>query len=74
MCKTYGYIRVSTFAQREDRQQLALGEYGIPQERIFVDRQSGKDFARPACRRQVKALRKGGHPRRSIVAVVSVPR
>ena len=59
MSRIYGYIRVSTFAQRDDRQQLALREYGIPQERIFVDGQSGRDFARPAYRRLLRALRKG---------------
>ena len=48
MNNIYGYIRVSTISQREDRQWAALGEFGIPRENVFVDKQSGKDFERPA--------------------------
>ena len=44
--KKYGYVRVSTKEQNEDRQVQAMLEYGIPQERIFIDKQSGKDFNR----------------------------
>ena len=43
----YGYIRVSSREQNEDRQFLALREAGVPNERIFRDKQSGKDFERP---------------------------
>ena len=42
----YGYARVSTRCQREDRQLVALAKMGIPRERIYVDKQSGKDFER----------------------------
>lgn len=48
MNNIYGYIRVSTISQREDRQWAALDEFGIPRENVFVDKQSGKDFDRPA--------------------------
>lgn len=48
MNNIYGYIRVSTISQREDRQWAALEEFGIPRENVFVDKQSGKDFERPA--------------------------
>lgn len=48
MNNIYGYIRVSTISQREDRQWAALAEFGIPRENVFVDKQSGKDFDRPA--------------------------
>ena len=48
MNNIYGYIRVSTISQREDRQWAALEEFGIPHENVFVDKQSGKDFDRPA--------------------------
>lgn len=44
--KKYGYVRVSTKEQNEDRQIQAMLEIGIPQERIFIDKQSGKDFNR----------------------------
>ena len=58
MCASYGYVRVSTREQNEDRQILALNEVRIPEENIFVDRQSGKDFGRPMYRQMVKKLRK----------------
>jgi len=44
--KKYGYARVSTKNQNEDRQIKSLLEYGISQERLFVDKVSGKDFNR----------------------------
>lgn len=43
----YGYARVSTKEQNLDRQIIALESFGIPKERIFVEKQSGKDFDRP---------------------------
>ncbi len=58
MCASYGYVRVSTREQNEDRQILALNEVRIPEKNIFVDRQSGKDFGRPMYRQMVKKLRK----------------
>lgn len=42
----YGYARISTREQNERRQLVALQEFGIPKEHIYVDRQSGKDFER----------------------------
>ena len=45
---TYGYVRVTSADQNEDRQMLAMDELTIPTERIFIDKQSGKDFNRPA--------------------------
>lgn len=47
MAKTYGYIRVSTKEQNEDRQVIALEESGIDKQNVFMDKQSGKDFQRP---------------------------
>ena len=44
--KIYGYVRVSTNEQNEDRQVQAMLDIGIPKERIFIDKQSGKDFER----------------------------
>ncbi len=55
----YGYIRVSTVAQRDDRQWLALEDFGIPKKCIFVDKQSGKDFDRPAYTKMMKRLGHG---------------
>ena len=46
----YGYIRVSTTLQNDDRQWLAMDEFGVAREFVFVDKQSGKDFDRPAYR------------------------
>jgi len=46
--KVYGYVRVSTKEQNEDRQLVAMAEFGVPSENIFIDKQSGKDFDRPA--------------------------
>ena len=55
----YGYVRVSSVEQNEERQVLALRERGIGQEDIYMDKQSGKDFERPAYKRMVKKLRAG---------------
>ena len=55
----YGYIRVSTREQNEDRQVIALMEWGIPLTRIFLDKQSGKDFERPQYRRLLRKLKSG---------------
>ena len=54
----YGYIRVSTREQNEDRQLLALKELAIPEKNLFVDKQSGKDFERPQYRKMVRKLKK----------------
>jgi DNA invertase Pin-like site-specific DNA recombinase len=56
---TYGYVRVSTIDQNEDRQMLAMGRLGIPPANIFTDKQSGKDFNRPAYKSLTKKLRPG---------------
>ena len=55
----YGYIRVSTISQRDDRQWIALEDFGIPKKCIFVDKQSGKDFDRPAYTKMMKRLGHG---------------
>ena len=57
--KIYGYIRVSTISQRDDRQWLAMEDFGIPKECVFVDKQSGKDFDRPAYREVMERLAPG---------------
>ncbi len=59
MDDTYGYIRVSTRDQNEDRQRIAMREAGVDEGHIFADRQSGKDFDRPGYRRLMKKLKPG---------------
>ena len=54
----YGYIRVSTREQHEDRQLLALLDVGVPAKNIFIDKQSGKNFERPAYKRLLRRIRK----------------
>lgn len=56
---TYGYVRVSTKGQREDRQLLAMQEFGVPEDHIIVEKQSGKDFARPAYLRLIRSMVSG---------------
>lgn len=58
MANIYGYIRVSTRDQNEDRQLIALRELNIPEKNIFMDKQSGKDFNRPQYKRLVRKLKK----------------
>ncbi len=58
MADTYGYIRVSSRDQNEERQRIALREMNIPARNVFVDKQSGKDFERPAYKRMVRRIRK----------------
>jgi len=55
----YGYIRVSTREQNEDRQLIALREMSIPEENIFMDKLSGKDFNRPQYKKLTKKLKPG---------------
>lgn len=55
---TYGYIRVSSADQCEDRQCIALRDAGVPDAHIYIDKQSGKDFNRPAYRRLIRKLKR----------------
>lgn len=55
----YGYARVSTREQNEDRQMIAMQQFGVAQTHIFLDKQSGKDFNRPAYRRLLNILQEG---------------
>ncbi|MEY8386151.1 recombinase family protein [Oscillospiraceae bacterium 38-13] len=57
MSNTYGYVRVSTRDQNEDRQLMVLREMSVPEQNIFTDKQSGKDFNRPQYKKLVKKLR-----------------
>ena len=55
----YGYIRVSSVDQNEDRQLVAMQELNIPQKNLFMDKQSGKDFDRPNYQKLIKRLKSG---------------
>ena len=57
--KIYGYVRVSSQEQNEDRQLIAMAESGVTRGNIFIDKQSGKDFERPNYKRLMKKLRPG---------------
>lgn len=58
MSKKYGYIRVSAKDQNEERQLIALKELDVNLDRIFMDKQSGKDFQRPQYKKMVRELKK----------------
>lgn len=55
----YGYVRVSSTDQNEDRQMLALSGVGVPRKNIFIDKMSGKDFERPQYQKLLKRLKHG---------------
>lgn len=65
----YGYVRVSTKEQNEARQLDALAAYGIKSKNIFMDKQSGKDFNRPAYKRLIRTVKKG-----DIIVIKSIDR
>lgn len=54
----YGYIRVSSRDQNEDRQLIALKEIGTPEKHIYIDKQSGKDFNRPQYKKLLRKIKK----------------
>ena len=56
---TYGYVRVSSPDQNEYRQLSAMSEFGVSKTNIFLDKQSGKDFNRPAYRRLRNLIKPG---------------
>ena len=57
--KTYGYIRVSSTDQNEERQLVAMRAAQVPEKNVYMDKQSGKDFDRPQYKRLVKKMRPG---------------
>ena len=67
--KMYGYVRVSTREQKEDRQIIAMREFGVAEECIVVEKQSGKDFERPIYKKLVGKLKTG-----DILVVKSIDR
>lgn len=57
MGNLYGYVRVSTREQNEDRQMIAMNGARVPEKNIYIDKQSGKDFNRPMYQRLLRRLR-----------------
>ena len=57
MGNIYGYVRVSDRKQNEDRQIIAMQQREVPEQNIYTDKQSGKDFNRPMYRRLMKKVR-----------------
>ena len=55
----YGYIRVSSTDQNDDRQWIALRQQSVPNHHIYVDKQSGKDFNRPQYKKMIRKLKQG---------------
>lgn len=56
---TYGYVRVSSRDQNEERQIIAMHEFGVDDKQIYLDKQSGKDFDRPQYRKLMRKLKNG---------------
>ena len=67
--RIFGYIRVSSMDQNEDRQRIAMRERGDAPKNIFVDKQSGKNFERPAYQAKLKKIRRG-----DLLYIVSIDR
>lgn len=59
MGKVYGYVRVSTKDQHEDRQLLAMQDFGVQENAVYTDKLSGKDFERPQYKRLLRRLKDG---------------
>ena len=59
MGNVYGYVRVSSIDQNEDRQLIAMDENNVPKSNVYIDKQSGKDFERPQYKKLVKKLKQG---------------
>lgn len=57
--KIYGYVRVSSTDQNEDRQLISLREQGVDEKNIYIDKQSGKNFERPSYKKLVRKLKAG---------------
>ena len=56
---TYGYVRVSSRDQNEERQMIAMQDFGVEKKQIYLDKQSGKDFERPQYQRLMRKIKSG---------------
>ena len=59
MGNVYGYVRVSSIDQNEDRQLIVMDENNVPKGNVYIDKQSGKDFERPQYKKLVRKLKEG---------------
>ena len=59
MTRVYSYVRVSSVDQNEERQMIEMRRVGVPEENIFIDKQSGKNFDRPNYKRMMRRLKEG---------------
>jgi len=57
--KTYGYVRVSSRDQNEDRQMIAMTQFGVPPSCVIIDKQSGKDFVRKGYCKLIRKIKPG---------------
>ena len=69
MEKIYGYVRVSSRDQNEERQMVAMRNYQVPEDQIYIDKASGKNFDRPAYKKLLHRLQQG-----DVVVVKSIDR
>lgn len=56
---TYGYVRVSSRDQNEERQMIAMQDFGVEKKQIYLDKQSGKDFERPQYQKLMRKIKNG---------------
>lgn len=69
MGNVYGYVRVSSYEQNVERQIIAMFEAGVESDRIYIDKQSGKDFDRPSYHQMLDMLHAG-----DLIYVLSIDR
>lgn len=69
MCTAYGYVRISTKDQNEERQLIALNEAHVAKQNIYTDRQTGKNFDRPQYKKLMRRLKKG-----DLLYIISIDR
>lgn len=65
----YGYIRVSSYDQNEERQRIALAKAGVKETNIFMDKVSGKDFERPMYQKMLERIKSG-----DLIYILSIDR
>ena len=69
MCTVYGYVRISTKDQNEERQLIALRKASVEEQNIYTDRQTGKNFDRPQYRKLMRRLKMG-----DLLYIISIDR
>ena len=67
--RVYGYVRVSSIDQNEDRQMVEMEQRKVPKGNVYVDKQSGKDFERPQYKKMIKKLKSG-----DLIYILSIDR